>query len=792
LEPIALPDVVREAQAKRPALLRLIGNTPLVPIERLKTNPNVRVLAKLEGLNPGGSVKDRIGLSMIEAAERSGELRPGKTILEPTSGNTGIGLAMVAATKGYPIILVLSEGVSVERRQILKAFGAEFILTPAELGTDGAIEVAYEMAGKEPDRYFLCDQYNNPNNPLAHYYGTGIEVWQQTQGHITHFVSAMGTTGTLMGAGRRLRELNPDISVVCVEPYLGHRIQGLKNLKEAYVPGIFDRNVITDKVNVEDEVAFETTRRLAKEEGILAGMSAGAAMHAALELAESLDEGVVVVIVPDGGERYLSTPLFQVVEDVVPERRLCFLNTLTRREEPFESLRPGKASIYACGPTAHALPHLGLMRRMIVADLVRRTLEYSGYEVALVMNITDIDDKTLEAAEAEGVSLGELTERHIGEFQEDMETLGIKPASRYPRASEHVDDMIATTRKLVDLGIAYEKHRSVYFSIGRFPHYGNLSGVDLAKIRVGATVDLESYDKDNPRDFTLLKRSTLAEIRKGVCYKTEWGNVRPAWHVECAAITMATLGDQYDIHLGGHDLVFPHHENEIAVCQSLTGKQPAKVWLHSQVVTVDGKKMSHSLGNAITVRQLLDEGYTGREVRFYLLSTNYRQPFRHSREALDAAVTSLRRLDTLVQRLRDVTGPGRHDEAEVAVVELKSKFNEAIYCDLNLSAAIAALFHFVRWANRQIDRGRIGKTDAERLLEALEQLDTVLGTGFPDVSVAESDELDALLREREEAREVQDWERADAIREELATRGVSIVDTPEGPRVTAMTPKDTR
>lgn len=295
---------------RHPSVLAMIGNTPLVPIRRMNPNPRVELWAKLEGCNPGGSIKDRIALSMIEDAEASGRLKPGMTILEATSGNTGIGLALVSAVKGYRLVLTMSEGVSVERRKILSAFGAEFMLTPAHLGTDGAIEKAYGLADAEPDRWMLIDQYNNPANPRAHYDHTGPEIWDQTDGRITHLVAALGTTGTVMGCSRGLKERNPAIRVVAVEPFLGHRIQGLKSLKEAYVPGIFDRKLVDEKVNVADEDAFATARRAPLEEGLLVGMSSGASLFAALDLASRIEEGVVVVILPDFGERYLSTVLF--------------------------------------------------------------------------------------------------------------------------------------------------------------------------------------------------------------------------------------------------------------------------------------------------------------------------------------------------------------------------------------------------------------------------------------------------------------------------------------------------
>jgi len=302
-------------EARFPGVLERIGKTPVVEIKRLNANPRVTILAKLEGVNPGGSIKDRIALSMIEAAEAQGPLRPGRIVLEATSGNTGIGIALVCAVKGYRCLLAMSENVSLERRKILAAYGAEFLLTPGNLGTDGAIERVYEMERVDGgEKYFLIDQYNNPDNPLAHYRGTGPEIWDQTNSRVTHFVAGMGTTGTVVGTSRFLKEKNPNVQVVAAEPKIGHAIQGLKSLKEAYVPGIWEKKAVDRKVIVQDEDAYAMARRLAREEGILCGMSGGAAMWLALEVARELDEGLLVVILPDGGERYLSTKLFEPPE----------------------------------------------------------------------------------------------------------------------------------------------------------------------------------------------------------------------------------------------------------------------------------------------------------------------------------------------------------------------------------------------------------------------------------------------------------------------------------------------
>jgi len=296
-------------------ILDCIGNTPVVEIRRLNPNPRVTILAKLEGRNPGGSVKDRIALSMIEDAEQKGLLKPGMTVLEATSGNTGIGLALVAALKGYRCMLAMSAGVSLERRKILAAYGAEFLLTPAEQGTDGAIEKVYEMAREDGGaRYMLLDQYNNEANPLAHYRGTGPEIWRQTDGRVTHFVASSGTTGTLMGTTRYLKEQNPQVRAIAAEPRIGHKIQGLKSLKEAYVPGIWNKKTIDEKRIVQDEDAFAMTRSLARSEGLLCGMSSGAALWLAVEIAKEIESGLIVVLLPDGGERYLSTSLFTLPE----------------------------------------------------------------------------------------------------------------------------------------------------------------------------------------------------------------------------------------------------------------------------------------------------------------------------------------------------------------------------------------------------------------------------------------------------------------------------------------------
>lgn len=293
------------------SVLSAIGNTPLVPLKRIHSNPKVRILVKLEGNNPGGSVKDRPALFMIRAAEASGELTHGKTILEPTSGNTGIAIAMIGASRGYRVILTLPGCVSSERRRILEAFGAEVIITPPQESTDGAIRRAHQILDEDPEQYYMPNQFANPNNCRAHYETTGPEIYAQTEGQVTAFVAGMGTTGTLMGTSAYLKKENPAIRIFGVEPTPKHAIQGLKNMSESMVPHIYDRSRIDEVITVEDDPAFEVTRRLATEEGIFCGISSGAAVVGALRVAEKMDSGVVVALLPDRGDRYLSTTLFR-------------------------------------------------------------------------------------------------------------------------------------------------------------------------------------------------------------------------------------------------------------------------------------------------------------------------------------------------------------------------------------------------------------------------------------------------------------------------------------------------
>ena len=762
------------------SILEAIGNTPLIRINRLVAK-GVPVYAKLESANPGGSVKERISLSMIEAGEKSGELTQDKIVLEATSGNTGIGLAMVCSAKGYRCLLVMPESASIERRKIMQAYGAEILLTPAARSTDGAIEKSYAMAREFPDRYFLTDQFNNDANWQVHYQKTGPEIWQQTGGRVSCIVATLGTSGTVMGLSRWFDDHHPEVKVVGVEPFLGHKIQGLKNMKESYKPGIFDKKVPSKIVNIGDEEAFRMARLLARREGLLVGMSSGAAMVAALAEAEKMSEGLVVVILPDGGERYLSTQLFtRKKKEEEKKSSLRFFNTLSRKKEIFRPREEGKVTFYSCGPTAYEPANLLLCRRFIVSDLIRRYLEVKGFQVKSYMNFTDIDDNTIAGAEKAAKGLAEFTQGYIDGFLEDMRTLGIQEATGYPKASEHVDDMIELTHELIHKGYAYEKHGSIYFDISKFKNYGRLSRVNLSKIKVGRTVDLDNYEKDNPRDFTLLKRSTLAELKQGIFWETDWGNIRPSWHIECSAMSTRYLGETLDIHTSSRDLIFPHHENEIAIAEAATGKQLARYWLHSELLLVDGKKMSTEAGNNVTLKDVLEKGFTGRELRFLLLSVHYRKPIQFSFKRLEAVRASLKRLDDFTCKLLCLP-PGRpHPEVTAYVTAMEEQFFAAMDDDLNISKAMGAIFSFIKDSHPILQVNNLDRDQKNELLASLNRINKVLGV-FRLKGCPLAPEINSLIRKREQARIDKDWQAADDVRTELIARGITIIDTPNGP-----------
>jgi cysteinyl-tRNA synthetase len=762
-------------QSTNKSIVETIGNTPLVEIYKLNPNNKVKIYAKLESFNPGGSVKDRIALYMVKEAEKRGELSRDKIILEATSGNTGIGLALIAAAKGYRLCLTMSESVSEERKKILKAMGAELCLTPANQGTDGAIEVAYNMMLQNPGKYFGTDQFNNYDNMMAHYHGTGEEIWQQTGGAVTMVVATLGTTGTAMGISKRLKEYNPDVQIVGVEPYLKHKIQGLKNMKESYRPGIFDKSMLDEKINILDEDAFEMARRLARQEGIFAGMSSGAAMHVAVQKAKEMDHGFIVVIFPDSGERYLSTELFTDKE----QSTLRIYNTLNREKEFFKPIHAEEILMHSCGPTVHEVPHVGNYRRFVVSDMVRRYLEFKDYKVKHVINIIDLGDRSIKEAEQANMELSVYTERYTNEFFNDIMKLNLIQEESYPRASRNVETMVKLVEKLVEKGYAYEKLRSVYFDISKIDDYGCLSRIDLKRVKAGRTIDLDDYEKDSPMDFTLLKRSTLNELKRGIYFKTRWGNVRPSWHLECAAISLSYLADTIDIHASGTDVVFPHCENIMAIGKAATGKRMANYWINTELVMVNGKKMSRSLNNANTIEDLEGMGYGGRDIRFFLLNTHYRKPLNFSYGVLNTAKNTVRKLDRFIQQLIHYTPGDGYPDTDQLIYDIKQRFSDAMDDDFNISGALAALFEFVRQIRIPLSRWCLNEKERNDVLDVLKRIDSVLGImNFTEEPLSE--EALKLLKEREVLKASGDWEASDEIRKKLAGMGIEVSDTASG------------
>ncbi len=753
------------------SILDSIGNTPLVEIKKINPFKGVKILAKLEYLNPGGSIKDRAALFMIEQGEKSGELTPGKTVIEATSGNTGIGLALICSVKGYPLLLTMSESASEERKSILKARGAEIVLTPGHLGSDGAIEEVYRLGRENPDKYFMTDQYNNEANWKAHYHTTAMEIWNQTKGELDSLVASMGTSGTLMGLSRRLKELNPNIRIIGAEPFLGHGIQGLKNMKEAYQPEIFDKKRLDEKINIEDEIAFETARRLARQEGLFVGMSSGAAMAVALQEAEKMQKGTIVVIFPDGGERYLSTSLFIVKDNIT----LKFFNTLTRTKQKFEPSVQGRASVYTCGPTAHKRMDPGQLRRMVSADMLCRYLKYRGLAVKHIVNITDLDDKTIQRSESCGKSLSEFTEQYIKYFKEDLNRLDIMPAEAYPLITDNLDDMVKLAERLEEKQAAYEKLHSLYFDISSLEEYGALSGVNLENMRLGATVDLDDYEKENPRDFTLLKRIRLSELKRGVCIKTKWGNVRPSLHLQCAAISMKFLGENFDIHTGGKELLFPHHENEMAICRAATGSSLAKYWFHCESVNYDGSLGIENLTD-INLDTLKEMGWEERVVRFWLLSGHYRKNLILSDKGLNQARRSLEKLDRCINALEQVKDGEIFKDLDQFLYDIKHGFLSAMDDDFKISEVIALLFKSAKHLNSLMTEKQINAKGAVSVLDLLKDINSVLKIFNFNSKKNYSTEFLMLMEERDEARSKKDWALADKIRRRLDAAGVEIHD----------------
>ncbi|HKI85204.1 MAG TPA: cysteine--tRNA ligase [Thermoanaerobaculia bacterium] len=466
---------------------------------------------------------------------------------------------------------------------------------------------------------------------------------------------------------------------------------------------------------------------------------------------------------------------------------LNLYNTLDRRVEPFAPLDDGVARLYTCGPTVYNDIHIGNLRTFVFEDVLRRTLELFGFEVEQVMNLTDVDDKTIRGAKEAGRSLGEYTQPYIDSFFADLDTLHVERAEHYPRATEHIAQMIALVEKLVDKGYAYESDGSIFFRISKDPDYGRLSRIDPGQTRRGERVASDEYEKEDVRDFVLWKGVKPGEPS----WESPWGPGRPGWHVECSTMSMEYLGESFDIHSGAVDNIFPHHENEIAQSESATGKPFVRYWLHSEHLIVDGQKMSKSLGNQYTLKDLLAKGAEPRAIRYLLISVHYRQKLNFTFEALDQAAAALSRIDEMRFRLDHATegeGSGIGD----AIERFRDAFKAGLGDDLNVAAALAALFTLVKETNVAIEEGRIAKGDKAALADALSWADQVLGVLDPGAwesgegknteAGLSAEEIEAKIAARKAARENRDFAAADRIRDELEAAGIVLEDTPQGTR----------
>ena len=460
---------------------------------------------------------------------------------------------------------------------------------------------------------------------------------------------------------------------------------------------------------------------------------------------------------------------------------IYFFNTLTRRKEKFVPLEKGKVKMYTCGPTVYDFAHIGNFRAFVFEDLLRRWLEYCGYKVIHVMNITDVDDKTIAAARKKGISLKEYTEHYTQAFFEDITALNIEKAHYYPRATEHIPEMVALIKKLLEKGYAYRgEDGSIYYDISKFKDYGKLSKIRVKELKPGARVKVDEYGKEEAHDFALWK--AWDEEDGDVFWETELGKGRPGWHIECSAMSMKYLGETFDIHCGGVDNIFPHHENEIAQSEAATGKQFVRYWLHNEYLLVEGRKMSKRFGNYYTLRDLLAKGYDPKAIRYLLMSTHYRQQLNFTFEGLEAAKNAVDRLTNFVYRLLDADGEGCGEKIGSLMESVQKRFEEAMCDDLNIAVALAAIFNFVREVNKLMDDNKLSRGEAEQVYELMMRFDKVLGV-IGEVKKEEGKlpkEAEELIRKREEARKVRDWETADKIRERLKAMGVIVEDTPQG------------
>jgi cysteinyl-tRNA synthetase len=455
-------------------------------------------------------------------------------------------------------------------------------------------------------------------------------------------------------------------------------------------------------------------------------------------------------------------------------------NTLTRKKEIFRPLKNREVRMYTCGPTVYDYAHIGNFRTYVWQDLLRRWLKFKGFKVKQVMNLTDVDDKTIKGSRAEGIPLQKFTEKYTKFFLEDAKALNIEMPEVLTPATKHIKEMVELVKKLLEKGYAYKAEDGIYFDISKFKDYGKLSKLKISELKAGARVRVDSYDKEQAQDFALWK---FWDPEDGeVFWETEIGKGRPGWHLECSVMSMKYLGKSFDIHTGGVDLIFPHHENEIAQSESTTGKQFVKYWIHGEHLLVEGRKMSKSLGNFITVHELLEKGYDPMAIRYLLLSTHYRQQLNFTYPALQAAKNAVERFYEFMRRLYDAKGKRNNPDVDLLIKHALKAFEDKMDDDLKINEALAEIFEFMTAVNRLLDQNAISKKDAEKVRAFMLTIDKVLGLKLDKVKKEKlPKEVAKLIKEREKARKAGDFATADKIRNEIKERyGIIIEDLPKG------------
>jgi cysteinyl-tRNA synthetase len=486
-----------------------------------------------------------------------------------------------------------------------------------------------------------------------------------------------------------------------------------------------------------------------------------------------------VAVLPDGGDRYLSTNLFTTLLE--PDFR--FYDFMSREKVDFKPVQEGKVRVFVTAPPLDQALTLQDLRRFLLADLLTRFVQSKGFTANQVVLLPDLESRTIQGALNAKMDLASYTQQQIDLFLGELDRLGIQRAYRYPRITEHLDTIIEHSRALVDKGMAYEKLRSVYWNHTKNRNYGALSRVDLKKIRYGTTVDLDAYEKLHPRDFTLLKRATLAELKHGMCMKTDWGNVLPTWHIAAASVAVSHLGAPIDIHVSSMDFLFPHLENVKEIGEALTGKAFAHVWmLCEQIWATRDEKGTFQIDETTSIQELISRGYSHRELRYWLLGTHYRKPVHATFENIRNAVQGYHRLSEFITKVQQTTAGGEGDaQLPEMIYALEQAFFDAMADDLNVPNALVSLFRFVRHVNPLLDQGKLDGPERRQILDVFGKINGILGI-FPLELQALSPEEEELMRRREEARRTKQWSEADRLRQELLSRGLRLEDTSTGTR----------